>query len=406
MNQQLTDPTTELHCIHCTNCGTPLQGVFCHACGQSIHSVLKPVHGMMEDALDLVLNVDGRVVHTLPPLFMRPGLLTLEYFAGRRMRYLAPFRLMFVLCLLSLFVLQLAMDSGALRFNPTVTVHNSGFKRAKTPADVDRLLQKQLAQLAPTGQIPMLGSLVGHQLDEERLQLVREAMQRRVELGDKTAVVPAKVEDLPALLPKPASNPPPPTELQQRDPFDSYWNMQKYPIHVGWLPGFLNQRLNRTVQHVHENLDALDEDGGNSATAWERLVGQLFSILPMTMVLMLPLFALLLKMVYLFRRRLYMEHLIVALHSHAFLFLSLLLGTLLYLLKGALAPHMGWINVPVGLLLAALWTWAPVYLLIMQKRVYRQGWFLTGLKYLFVGWCYCWLLGLALLAAFAVGLAS
>jgi hypothetical protein len=61
MKQELSDPAG----LHCTNCSTPLQGEFCHACGQSIHSVLKPVHGMMEDALDLVLNVDGRVVHTL-----------------------------------------------------------------------------------------------------------------------------------------------------------------------------------------------------------------------------------------------------------------------------------------------------------------------------------------------------
>ena len=40
------------------------------------------------------------------------------------------------------------------------------------------------------------------------------------------------------------------------------------------------------------------------------------------MFVLIPLFALLLKLFYVFRRRLYMEHLIVALHSHAFLFLA------------------------------------------------------------------------------------
>jgi hypothetical protein len=88
---------TEAGTLHCANCGTPLEGEFCHHCGQSVHSVLKPVHHMLEDGMDMFLHVDGRIVHTVPPLFLKPGFLTLEYFAGRRQRYVAPFRLMFVL---------------------------------------------------------------------------------------------------------------------------------------------------------------------------------------------------------------------------------------------------------------------------------------------------------------------
>jgi hypothetical protein len=53
----------------------------------------------------------------------------------------------------------------------------------------------------------------------------------------------------------------------------------------------------------------------------------------------------------------------------------------------------------------ALAMWVPVYLLIMQKRVYRQGWFLTTVKYLFIGWCYTWLVGFALGFAALLGLA-
>jgi hypothetical protein len=400
MKQELSEQAS----LHCTNCGSPLQGVFCHDCGQSIHSVLKPLHGMAEDALDLVLNVDSRIVHTLPPLFVRPGYLTLEYFAGRRTRYLAPFRLMFVLCLLALFVLQLAMDNGAM--NLSVNVSGNSFERARTPAQVDHLLQKQLRQLDPARQIPLVGALAGKDLDEARLQLVRQAAQRRLALGDLTAVVPDKVEDLPKLAPETSAESRPSSESEQRNPFDRHWDMQKYPITVHGLPDFLNLRLNRAVEHARDNLQALQGDGSNPAAARERLVGQVFSILPMSMFFMLPVFAALLKVVYLFRRRLYMEHLIVALHSHAFLFLSLLLGALLYLLKGSLAAHLSWIGGAVGVLLAALWLWAPIYLLLMQKRIYRQGWFMTSLKYLLVGWCYCWLLAFALLIAFAIGLAS
>jgi len=388
----------------CANCGAPLQGEFCHDCGQSVRSVLKPVHGMLEDTLDLVINWDGRVVHTLPPLFMRPGFLTLEYFAGRRVRYLAPFRLMFMSCLLAFFVLPLAIDSSDT-FSPTnahvnVATRGSSFQDAKTPAEVDRLLRRELAQLAPTAQIPVVGSLAGQALDRARLQLTREAMQRRIALGDKTAVVPDSIAD----LPKPAA-PKIPSESAQHNPLDMAWNMEKYPVRVSWLPDFLNTRLNRSLQRMHANLAEMKGPGDHSA-AQARLLGQVFAALPGTMFFMLPAFALLLKVVYLFRRRLYVEHLIVALHSHAFLFLSLLLGALFQVLAMMLQPHAPWLAGPLKFLITLLWIWAPIYLLIMQKRVYRQGWPMTVLKYLFVGWCYCWLLGIAFIGAAAMGLAE
>ena len=118
---------------------------------------------------------------------------------------------------------------------------------------------------------------------------------------------------------------------------------------------------------------------------------------------LIPVFALLLKLVYLFQRRLYMEHLIAALHGHAFVFLAVLLGMPLVLLRGWLLPHAAWTATPLELLCWALLLWVPVYLLIMQKRVYRQGWLMTVVKYLFVGWCYTFLLGYALVFAALLG---
>lgn len=387
----------------CANCGAPLQGEFCHDCGQSVRSVLRPVHGMLEDTLDLVVNWDGRVVHTLPPLLLRPGFLTLEYFAGRRVRYLAPFRTMFLLCLAAFFLLPMVLDSGdasLTNVNVNVGTRGSDFRDAKTPAEVDRLLSRELKQLAPTAQIPVVGALASRQLDEARLQLTREAMQRRIALGDTTAVVPQTVADLPKLAP--ARIPP---EAAQHNPLDMAWNAQKYPVHVSWLPDFFNARMNRSLQRMHENLAQMKGPGDHSAVA-ARLLGQVFAALPGTMFFMLPAFALLLKLMYLFRRRLYVEHLIVALHSHAFLFFSLLLGTLFQLLAMVLKPHAPWLATALTWLISALWIWAPIYLLIMQKRVYRQGWPMTVLKYLIVGWCYIWLLAIAFLGAAAMGLAE
>lgn len=105
-----------------------------------------------------------------------------------------------------------------------------------------------------------------------------------------------------------------------------------------------------------------------------------------TMSAQIPIFALLLKLFDVFRRRLYTEHLIVALHSHAFLFLNLLPYRLVTMLAARVKPHVARLAHPLNWIDATLWPCAPVCLLIMQKRIYRQGWPLTIVKSLAVGW--------------------
>ena len=385
--------------VHCANCTTSMQGEFCHRCGQSIHSVLKPMHHMLEEAAETVLHVDGRIVHTLPPLLLKPGFLTLEYFSGRRVRYIAPFRLMFVLCLLAFFVGHLALGGARLSFgDDNITVETKAFQRASTPAEVERALQQQLAGLDQARHLPGADALAGSSLASVRLKLQQEALKRRAELGDKTVVLlnGAASNEAPATAgSKPASHSPDdPVEL-----------VLKAPIHIRWLPDFVNASLTRMQQHMRANINAIDGHGENSELARERLLGELFAVLPQTMFFMLPLFAVLLKAAYLFRRRLYMEHLIVALHSHAFLFLALLLTIGLTLARGILAPHATWAAATLGWLEAALLLWMPIYLLLMQKRIYRQGWPMTVLKYTIIGWCYVCLLVFALLMALMLALA-
>jgi len=158
---------------------------------------------------------------------------------------------------------------------------------------------------------------------------------------------------------------------------------------------------------MHDNVIAIkDGSPARRRAAIQHLLASAFSLLPQTMFVLMPLFALLLTVFYIFKRRLYMEHLIVALHSHAFIFLSLLLLVALHALKAWLLPHAAWLTVPLGLLSAAVWVWIFVYLFLMQKRVYMQGWFFTTVKYCCIGICYTVLLSVALTFAFALSLAS
>lgn len=392
--------------LRCANCGAAMQGEFCHECGQSIHSVLKPMHHMVEETVETVLHIDSRIVHTLPPLLLKPGFLTLEYFAGRRMRYIAPFRLMFVLCLLSFFVCHLRVENSHIELgsNTQLDATDNPFNAATTPAGVELALQQQLAdlQLARAAMGPV-SNLAAPDLAKAENAIRQQATQRLQALGaaPATSVSANPPAGTPAATPTAAG-----VHTQEiHTKISNDWLTRPSRIGIAWLPGFVNHRLSVGVDHLKANIRAIKSPGASRQEAFDRTLTNFFGVLPPVMFVMIPLFALLLKLFYLFRRRLYMEHLIVALHSHAYLFLSLLLGVSLGALSSWLAPRAAWAAYPLHWLEWGLALWVPVHLLIMQKRVYRQGWPMTLLKFWFVGWCYVWLLMLALMVAAALGMA-
>nr|WP_167252762.1 DUF3667 domain-containing protein [Dyella sp. SG562] len=383
-----------------------MQGEFCHHCGQSIHTVLKPVHHMFEDTLETFLHVDGRVLHTLPPLMTRPGFLTLEYFSGRRQRYVPPFRLMFVLCLLAFFLTHIAVDSLAdhgKSGTPSAQVDRHTFDKFDTPEQVQQALDKRLAELNQAK--AQIGNVAGVDTDTSKAEkkLRKQADARIAEIEAEQAKTPAAGASAGAPAAAAASAARADDDNDFKDMNDA---LSPARVHVSWLPEFMNTRLAHSAANLRANLKGMSSSNREEHDqAVERMKAGIFGVLPQTMFVLMPAFALLLKLFYLFKRRLYMEHLIVALHSHAFLFAVLLLWVALAMVKAWVAPHAAWAGSLLGWLEFALAIWAPVYLLLMQKRIYRQGWPMTVIKYLMVGWCYFWLLGFALGGAFLMGVA-
>jgi hypothetical protein len=351
-----------------------------------------------------VLHIDGRIVQTLPPLLFKPGFLTLEYFAGRRVPYIAPFRLMFVLCLLSFFICHLAFDrftdAIAESSTPTVTVNGKHFSDANTPREVRELLQRQLDTLP---HIDSYGLLSSAQLDRSAMSMRKKANRRLIELGAAPmSAASLAAPAVPAVAASTGKTPVP----HEPDALDKALQQESRPVHLSWLPDVANARLTALSQRLHKNMrDFKDGDPTARAEAKQRMINGAFGALPMTMFILIPVFAGLLKLFYVFRRRLYMEHLIVALHSHAFMFLVLLLLALVGMLSAWLQPHAAWTAAPLGWLQTLLALWVPTYLLITQKRVYHQGWPMTVLKFWCIGWCYFWLLTFALMVAAALGMA-
>ena len=77
----------------CANCDAPLTGPYCQECGQKRASLVGPLRALVEEALEVVFDLDNALLRTLRRLVRRPGALTLDYLEGRRARYLLPSRL-------------------------------------------------------------------------------------------------------------------------------------------------------------------------------------------------------------------------------------------------------------------------------------------------------------------------
>src|SRR5690606_38078825 len=96
----------------CENCGVPLLGEHCYACGQPVKGLVRHFSSLVGDLLDSVLHWAARRPRTLCPLSTLPGYRADEYLAGRRVRYVSPVRLFFFLAIITFFIAQLTLSFG------------------------------------------------------------------------------------------------------------------------------------------------------------------------------------------------------------------------------------------------------------------------------------------------------
>jgi hypothetical protein len=127
---------------NCLNCGAELRGEYCHACGQKAASMQVGMHDFVHDATHEFLHLDGKILQTVKLLVTKPGALTREFLAGRRVRYITPVRLYLTMSLL--FFTLVAILPG----HPQPIVKIGGMKQptAKTASQRRLLTGLQKAQ--------------------------------------------------------------------------------------------------------------------------------------------------------------------------------------------------------------------------------------------------------------------
>lgn len=100
----------------CVSCGTKLKGDYCRKCGEKriVPERDFSVRKFLNQTLWHLIHFDSKLLKSVWLLFSKPGFLTAEWIAGRRVAYMKPFQLFLVANVLFYF------------FLPTVTAHFTG----------------------------------------------------------------------------------------------------------------------------------------------------------------------------------------------------------------------------------------------------------------------------------------
>jgi hypothetical protein len=119
---------------NCPSCGQSSPGRFCSACGEDKRRNKNySLVGHLGEAFKVVTNIESGFFRSFRALITRPGLLTSEYFAGRRKLYLKPLQL-FLFCNIIFFFVQSYTRFNTLSTPLYVHTHRlpySGYAREK-----------------------------------------------------------------------------------------------------------------------------------------------------------------------------------------------------------------------------------------------------------------------------------
>jgi hypothetical protein len=392
------------------NCGDPRPGQFCPSCGQRKVDVRVSVRTLIMDVLEDQFILDRRLPRTLGALFFKPGRLTIEHVNGRIASYIHPFRLYLVSSLL--FFLVLSFFSLRLVRNAMQEDGGVGLSTEvdAAPAEALASLREQLAdstlEESERRELEMAEAVLLEQRRETRVDSLEAAL---VDIDSALARVDTATADpqLPAaaMAALEAGR----ATLERRRAVATA-QLDTLLADSTTAPGGAAEGENRTLGEMFgwdesPPTVSLGFPAGDSALAGqvrrlgamqpreavETLLGTFFNYVPTMMFILLPVFAAVLKLLYIRRGRYYAEHFVFLLHVHSFVFM---IATAMLLLRELVA---GWLE----LLLAGS---ILVYIYLALWRVYGQGWFKTFLKYWTMGWAYFWILIATIPLAFLAAL--
>lgn len=323
----------------CLNCGTIVEGRFCQNCGQENVEPKETFWHMFTHFFYDITHFDSSFFHTIHHLILKPGFLSREYMIGRRASYLHPIR-MYVFMSAIFFLLFFSFFKPGDATDMTVAKPLTAKQRADYLVSLQNRFKKDT-----TSKVLL-----------EKIELFRDTT-RPVTIND-TAKTTSGVR----------------INFSNKDyrTFEEYDSTEKTlppSKRDGWLKRkFVKLDINLTTKFRE-----------NAKEAATKLIEGFLHRLPYMLFVSLPLFALILRLVYIRRKQFFFaDHGVFTIHLYVFSFIVLL--TFFGLDKMMDITHWKFLDTVKGLLFLVLIS----YLYIAMHNFYKQGWGKTFIKFLLV----------------------
>ncbi len=347
----------------CLNCGTILEGRFCHNCGQENLEMKESFGHMMRHAISDYFHFDDQFFATLKPLLFKPGKLTVEYNTGHRVSYLHPVKMyIFISVIYFLVLFQTGGDNKFIKINDS------------DKADVKKELAQANAEMDKKINDPKTneGEKIG-------LRAAKDANNESIKkLNGDTTKNEAKNDSLVFGV-----------NVAKYKNYDQYLADQK-KLPENKKDGMFKRLFTKNMIYYHDRY---------GSQAKEMVMESFRHLMPKMMFLILPLCALILYITFIRDKRFYVEHMIYTFHLHCFFFLFIALIMLIQAIFSINNDIMQWVYFAATLYV--IW-----YIYRSLRIVYHRSKFRTITKmfgmsfsYFFVFMC-CMMIAIVLTILF------
>lgn len=322
----------------CLNCGTVVQGPYCHNCGQENVVPHETFWHMVKHFLYDITHFDSKFFDSMKFLLFKPGFLPLEYVKGRRASYLNPVKkYVFTSAVFFLLFFAFFAKTGTLEVN--LDTPYTAEQRAAQIKKGEEELRKNPGNKKWADALVLLKDTSRAVSEKDMLKYWNDF--NFINIGGKNYNSLKEYDSVQAALPE-----------KEKD---------------GWLIRLI-QRRNQQLKEKY---------GSDPRTGTVKLVDTFLHKLPYLLFVSLPLFALMLKLLYIRQKKFYYaDHGIFSIYHYIFTFILLLIVLFIDKLQQ-------WVNVgDLEVLTAVIFLSGGVYLYLSMKRFYQQSHGKTLLKFL------------------------
>ncbi len=310
---------------NCLNCGAPLHGTFCHECGQKNLPRRQDIGDFIINFVSSFYSFESKFFKTFGILLFRPGQFINDYNAGKRESYYHPARMYVFLSFIFFLVLSFVPDEDKININSN-----------------------------------------GKELSSEEKRQVLDSVQVGLDsLNIK----------MPSINWANTSN------WEDSDPktlaeYDSIENAKPIAKRDGSVERFFTEKFIKLKQ----------ENGDDAKAILNRFFDSFLENIPRMIFLLLPIFAWILKLLYIRRDFYFSEHLVFSVLFYDFMYLIGAVGLLC-----SFVPWLTWLS-------SLLWIVVFFYLYKAMRQVYKQSRGKTISKFFLLNFIFM----IALIVAFAI----